>query len=80
MRHSRFLLPLALATILPAVLGDDVTSPGDPGSDGTPPPPPPETIEDISYAADIVPGSAEFEVFRRPHRRYCWPTPTCRPR
>jgi hypothetical protein len=64
MRHFRSaLLPAFLAHLLFALpaLADDVPPPGDPGSDDAPPPPP-EVIEDIGYAADIAPGSAEFEV------------------
>lgn len=62
MRHTRSLIRfLALAAFLPVAFADDVT--GDPGSDDSPPPP--EVIEDIAYAADIVPGSAEFELLPR---------------
>lgn len=46
---SAFLACTALAT---RGFADEVTPPG----------PPPEAIEEIGYAADILPGSAEFEV------------------
>src|SRR5262245_14630814 len=36
--------------------------PSDPNADREILPPPPDTIEDIGYAADIAPGSPEFEV------------------
>jgi hypothetical protein len=63
MRHLRSVVQsLALVAFLPAAFAADVLPPSDPRSDDAPSPPPPVVIEDIRYAADIAPGTAEFEV------------------